>query len=106
MATFTDIITDADGDLEILNGDLFINDSDSQHVEMILTADKGQFRQFPLIGVGLRKFINDAFLTSSQAIKQAIKLQLESDGYNVRKLDVSNVTKGIIDIDATRKNIL
>ena len=104
MATFTDIITDADGDLEILNGDLFINDSDSQHVEMILTADKGQFRQFPLMGVGLRKFVNGPF--SSQAIKQAIKLQLESDGYNVRKLDVSNVTKGIIDIDATRKNIL
>ena len=101
---FKDIILDSDGDLEILNGDIFINESDSQHVELILTADKGQFRQFPLVGIGIKKFSNGPF--SAQAIKQGIKLQLESDGYNVRKIDVSKITKGIIDIDATRKNII
>lgn len=101
---FKDVILDSDGDMEILNGDIFINESDSQHVEMILTADKGQFRQFPLIGVGIKKFSNGPF--SPQAIKQSIKLQLESDGYNVRKIDVSKITKGIIDIDAKRKNII
>lgn len=101
---FKDIITDSNGEIEILNGDIFINDSDSQHVEMILTADKGQFRQFPLIGVGIKKFSNGPL--SPQFIKQSIKLQLESDGYNVRKIDVTKITEGIIDIDATRKNII
>ena len=56
MAIFKDIIVDQTGDLEILNGDIFVNESDSQHLEFIITADKGQFRQFPLIGVGIRRF--------------------------------------------------
>lgn len=103
MAIFKDIITDSDGDLTILNGDLFINDSDSQHVDFIVTADKGQFRQFPLVGVGLRRFINGPF--NQQEIRQAIRLNLESDGYNVRKVSISNDGKAKINIDATRKNV-
>jgi hypothetical protein len=102
MAIFKDIIVDQTGDLEILNGDIFVNESDSQHLEFIVTADKGQFRQFPLIGVGIRRFSNGPF--DAQAIRQAIKLQLESDGYNVRKVSVSNNGTGQIEIDATRKN--
>jgi len=102
MAIFKDIIVDQTGDLEILNGDIFVNESDSQHLEFIVTADKGQFRQFPLIGVGIRRFSSGPF--DAQAIRQAIKLQLESDGYNVRKVSVSNNGTGQIEIDATRKN--
>ena len=102
MAIFKDIIVDQTGDLEILNGDIFVNESDSQHLEFIITADKGQFRQFPLIGVGIRRFSSGTF--DAQAIRQAIKLQLESDGYNVRKVSVSNNGTGQIEIDATRKN--
>lgn len=103
MANFKDIITDENGDIEIINGDINVDLSDSQHIDFIVTADKGQFRQFPLVGVGLRRYINGPF--NAQEIRQAIKLNLESDGYNVRKVSIANNGTGSINIDATRKNI-
>jgi len=99
MATYKDIITDSDGDLIIDSGDLKFDESDSQHVEHILTADKGHFRQFPLVGVGIKRMTNGEF--NSQEIKQTIKLQLESDNYFVKNISVDN---GQINIDAERKN--
>lgn len=100
MATFKDIITGSDFDLVIENGDLKFDESDSQHVEHIITADKGHFRQYPLIGVGIRRMSNGDF--NIQEVKQSIKLQLESDGYNVRNISVKN---NALDIDAERKTI-
>jgi hypothetical protein len=102
MAEFKDIITDENGDLIILNGDFKVNESDSQHVEHIVIADKGQFRQFPLIGVGIKKTINGS--VNPQRVKQQIKLQLESDGFNVRQIEVNPNDPLNIQIDAERKN--
>ena len=102
MAEFKDIITDETGDLLILNGDLKVDKSDSQHVEHIVFADKGQFRQFPLIGVGIMKTIHGSI--NPQKVKQQIKLQLESDGLNVRQINIDLNDPLNIQIDAERKN--
>jgi hypothetical protein len=101
--SYKDLITDADGDLIFLNGDIKIDESDTQHVEHILIADKGQFRQFPLIGVGIARYYNGSI--NKQELKQSVKLQLESDGYNVRQIVVDTTEKLKIDIDADRKNV-
>lgn len=101
--SYKDLITDADGDLIFLNGDIKIDESDTQHVEHILIADKGQFRQFPLIGVGIARYYNGSI--NKQELKQSVKLQLESDGYNVRQIVVDTTDKLKIDIDADRKNV-
>lgn len=98
---YKDIITDSNNDLEIVNGDFKVDESDSQHVEHILIADKGQFRQHPLIGVGINRQMNGSI--NPQEIRQTIKLQLESDGYNVRKIDIDPSDEMKIDIDAERK---
>lgn len=101
---YKDMITDQSNDLEFVNGDIRINESDSQHVEHIMIADKGQFRQFPLIGVGIKRQLNGSF--NPQEVKQNIKLQLESDGYNVRQVVIEPTIDDFkIDIDAERKNI-
>ena len=100
---YKDIITDEDGNIEILNGDFKVLESDSQHIEHILVADRGQFRQFPLVGVGLLRQLNGT--KSQQVLRQAIKLQLESDGYNVREIKFDPENPLNIDIDAERKNI-
>jgi hypothetical protein len=101
--SYKDIITDENGDIEFLNGDLKVNESDAQHVDHIITTDKGQFRQFPLLGVGIGRLLNG---TPNQIeVQQQIRLNLESDGYNVRQITIDN-TKGFdIDIDAERKNV-
>jgi hypothetical protein len=102
MAIYTDIITDSTNDLIIENGDFKLNESDSQHVEHIITADKGQFRQWPLIGVGINRLINGSI--NPQSLKQVIKLNLESDNYNVRLIEVDSIDKLSINVDAQRKN--
>lgn len=103
MATFKDLKTDENNDLIILNGDFKIDDSDSQHVEHILIANKGQFRQFPLIGMGIGRSLNGSI--NSQSLRQQIKIQLESDGFNVRQIQIDPNDELKIDIDAERKNI-
>lgn len=100
MAIFKDIITDSDFDLEIINGDLAVLESDAQHIDHIITADKGHFRQFPLVGVGIEKFLNHS--TTEQEIRQAIKLQLEADGFMVGTIKVVGQN---IEINAERKQI-
>ena len=102
MAIYKDIITDSTNDLIIENGDFKLNESDSQHVEHIITADKGQYRQWPLIGVGISRLINGNI--NSQSLKQVIKLNLESDNYNVRLIEIDSIDKLSINVDAQRKN--
>lgn len=95
-----DIIIDpATCDVVISGGDLLVGKSDQQHVEHILRADRGHFRQWPLLGVGLEKNLKGPI--SPQELKQAIKLQLKSDNYNVREVQVSRDAKNI-NIDAQR----
>jgi hypothetical protein len=103
MAAYKDIIIDSTGDMEIANGDVNVNLSDSQHIEHIITTDRGQFRQWPLVGVGLLRQINGTI--SQQSLRQQMKLQLESDNYNVRKIKFDPVNPLNIDIDVERKNI-
>lgn len=101
--SYKDIITDATGDIQFVNGDFRIEESDAQHVEHIVFTDKGQFRQYPLIGVGIGRLLNGS--PNKVEIQQQIKLNLESDGYNVRSVSVG-LSDGLdLDIDAERKNI-
>jgi hypothetical protein len=93
----TDILFD-DNDVIVKDGDFFISDSDQQHIKHILIADKGQFRQWPLIGVGIRRQSNGS--TNKQDLKQLIRVQLRSDNFTVKKLEISGTMD--ITIDAKR----
>lgn len=95
-----DIIIDKDTcDIVISGGDLLVSKSDQQHVEHILRADRGHFRQYPLLGIGIEKSLKGP--VNPQELKQAIKLQLKSDNYSVREVQVSREAKDI-SIDAQR----
>lgn len=101
MAIFKDIILDDTGDFSILNGDLSVGESDSQHVDHIVTADLGHFRQWPLLGVGIMREIQGDF--NPQELKQNIRLQLESDDYIVKQININTGEEFLVDIDAERK---
>ena len=96
-----DFFLDSDYDLQIEDGDLLVQDTDDQNIELIFVSNLGQWYNNPLIGIGIEKKIKSN--VNKVSIKKDIKTQLESDNYRV---DVLNVGGGIdeltINLDATK----
>jgi len=96
-----DITLDDTYDLVIENGDFKISDSDMQHIELICITDLGHWKQYPLLGVGIENYIASSGQT--EALKRSINIQLASDGYNVKRVDVYGINESFTySIDATR----
>jgi len=75
-------------DLDSTRTDLVINDnlgdfdaveSDQAHIEHIVDAAKGDFKEFPLTGIRSNRFLNAA--GGTQAAKREIFVGLKADGY-------------------------
>jgi hypothetical protein len=82
-----DILLDDNWDLAEENGDLVVDDATAQHKGIILLAQKGEIRQFPFVGVGIRDYILDDDLGD---LAQAIQKQFELDGMTIDRLEVFN----------------
>lgn len=93
-----DIRLDDDGDLYIntTTKDIELVPSDKRHVLDILSAAPGHFKEFPLVGWNPYKRLNAR--TSQVEINQSAKQQLQSDGYEVRALNLALSADGIISI--------
>jgi hypothetical protein len=90
-----DISLDEDLELVVKDGDFKITDSDTTHIELVLRANLGSFKQFPLVGMGI-----DNELASSggqQVIKRKISVQLNLDGYKVTDIILSGTDEYQID---------
>lgn len=100
MDAVKDIALNEVNDIIIKNGDFLVDYSDEVHVEQILKAAKGSWKQYPLLGVHLIKKIN---MPTSEiklvALKKEMKIQLEYDNYRVNKISLSNLNNAIIDCD-------
>lgn len=79
----TDLHLDNTGDLEIVNGDFVIGYSDNQHQEHILMATKGEFKEFPELGVGLNRMLSDDDFTPFLI---DAKKNLEYDGMKINNI--------------------
>ena len=66
-------------DLQITNGDFEIGESDQQHIRHILEAMQGSYKQKPLLGVGIREYLNSPM---DGELRRLIQLQLQADGYS------------------------
>lgn len=93
-----DILLDDDGDLLIENGDFVIGESDTEHIKSILMANKGDFKEFPELGVGMEELLNDDAIT--QFLIDA-KKNLEYDGLQVN--NISFTDEGKLNVDAKYK---
>ncbi len=89
------ILTD---DIVIKDGDLLIEEADSQDIQIIVQAKPGQFYQFPTLGVGIQDFKNGP--ANKQSIRQIIRRNLKSDGFRVRSIEITDDL--IIAVDAIR----
>lgn len=92
-----DFLFDDDGDLRIENGDFVIGDSDVQHIQDIIFSGPGWYKEFPEIGVNALSYLGSK--GKQQEFQRAIKLQLQSDGYNVNTIRVSQNEAGTLIID-------
>lgn len=94
-----DILT-IDGEIAILNGDLDVGYSDEQHIEHILLAQKGEYKQHPLVGIGIADYLNGpvSLLTRNKLTKE-INLQLAADKASEVKVEYDN--EGKLTIGAT-----
>lgn len=98
------IVIGEDGDLKIQikrdeNGKIIsgmvIDETDYQNVDFLVIANKGEFKEYPTLGVGVEKFLKST--GKQKELRREIAVQLETDGYKTRDVKVSNT--GIIEIN-------
>lgn len=81
--------------LKILNGSLVIGDTTVQNQQMLLLADKSDFKQVPMRGVGARRFLESS---QSDELAREIRLEFIADGMTIQKIEFP--AEGQIKIDA------
>lgn len=91
----TDILLGADGDLDMTNGDFSVGDGTQQSVMSIIQSQKGDWRQFPLVGVGLIKYIHQRnglapFVANVPKLTRDIKVNLEAAGFSDPQVTINS----------------
>jgi hypothetical protein len=81
-----DFLIDEDGDLVIENDTLKVGQSDDQHVKLLLETYRGNWTQYPNVGLGLGRFLNGQL---GGAFRREFKLQLAADAYEAVTLAVN-----------------
>ncbi len=75
-------------DIRIENGDFVTGESEMQEVSHILRSEQGMWKQDPIIGVGLRRFLKQK--PRKEEIIKRIKVHLKRD-----EKDYDEITKKI-----------
>lgn len=91
-----DLQLDGIGDILLKDGDYVMDESDMQHIEDILDAYPGEYRNAPLLGVYLQRAVNGLL---DGSIRRDININLQSDNYSVKKVEITDTN---LNIDAER----
>lgn len=86
----------SNGDIEFVNGDFAIIDSDLQHQQLIIQSSKGEWKESPEVGVGIIDYLAD---DRPEALLIEIKKQLQYDGVKVS--NVKFLENGNLQVDGT-----
>lgn len=83
----TDILLGVDFDLDFKDGDFAIGQDLEQRINCILAANKGHYKQFPLLGAHLIGNLQGVF---GQAQAREIQLNLQADGIKISAIKIQN----------------
>lgn len=86
------IARNADG---LIVSGLVIGESDFQNINVVCIANKGEFKNNPVLGVGAEKYLKS--IGRANDLRREISVQLNLLGYN--RADVKVNDNGIINID-------
>jgi hypothetical protein len=79
----TELLLDENGDLATQDGDFVTGFSDNQHQEHILIATKGEYKEFPELGVGIVQMLCD---DDWMNVLIEAKKNLEYDGMKINNV--------------------
>jgi hypothetical protein len=82
-----DFLFDSDNDLKIKDGDFVIGQSDAQHIEHLIVSAPLDWKEFPLLGASVEKFLHS---NDVERLKRGVIEVLKSDGYFVKRLAISS----------------
>jgi hypothetical protein len=101
MSDVQDLLLSDDYDLDTADGDLVTGPGDDQAAALLLLTDLGEWKESPLVGIGLRRYQSGPFdQTQRGTLQRAARLQFEKDGFTVRSCNVSADAE--LDLDAYR----
>lgn len=75
-------------DIVIENGDIKLGEARQQDIEFICKAEKGQFYQYPRLGVGIENQLNGS--RSPVEIKGLIRDNLLQDNFVIYQIKIDN----------------
>lgn len=92
-----DILISDGGELRIAGGDFVVGQSDAQHGGLLLRTHPGEWRQWPLVGVGLATYLGDD--AAEADIRHAVTVQAEYDGAIIDRLTVTSPDTTSYEVD-------
>ncbi|TAG31878.1 MAG: hypothetical protein EAZ35_02180 [Sphingobacteriia bacterium] len=86
----TDILLTDDFDLaeDPVTFDLIEGPSDQQHVQLLVTSDKNEWKENPHAGFGIHNFLKGKY--DQVAFERELQIELEKDGYNNAEIIIGN----------------
>lgn len=81
-----DIYLDQDFDLSMRDGDFLVESDLEQRTACIANAERGHYKQWPLLGAAVGSALN----APQNFISQTLKLQLEADGLKVNSISFTD----------------
>lgn len=98
--TMKDLLLDDNGDIQFDdNGELITGDATNQNQQLILIANKGEWKEFPELGVGIVEMLSNE---NYNEIMIEAKKNLEYDGMEVNNIRFTE--NGKLMVDAKYKN--
>lgn len=71
-------------DIVIRNGTIAIGVTDEQNAQLIVLAEKGEFKEYPQLGVGISQFLKST--GRENELLRTIRIQLALDGIRPKQL--------------------
>lgn len=88
-----DILVEDNNDLLIENGDFVVGDSDIQHIDHIITAQPGEYKETPQLGFGVINYLKSN--ATKTKFKRDLRVQLNFDGYENPNIDLEDGFKNL-----------
>lgn len=82
------LILDKDNEPVIKDGTLAIGETREQNAQLIITAEKGEFKEYPQLGVGISQFLKST--GREKELLRAIRVQLALDGIKPQTIDYND----------------
>lgn len=84
------------GSNELITNGLLLGDITNQNQELIVIAEKGDFKEMPKKGVAISNYLDDE---TPDSLLRAVRTELSLEGMNVKKVGLNSANELVIDAE-------